>query len=348
MRFARLVLLVALSALTACQSPLTAPVTTFQSGNAARLTPGAVIRAHLYVSVASRSASIERFPIIKGIPEEKPDRVYRGYGGLLAVGGDGTLYAALSTDTGDIVVNVFPPNATKPARKIIIPNLAAPCQAGSGGGTAAGGVAADATDHLFVAIYTYAGGARPRVKGGGRALERPVWPCEGVAVYAPRARGEARPIRVIRYGQSAALQGLAVDASDNLYVADYPRKVDEFSNAIFHPQETREFSSDYIAYVHAVATDAAGDVFIASSNVAYRNGRIDRYAMGAKGRGAPTSVISLARGVHLLPSIAEHGRVLYVDDAYSSIDLYHAFGDREQNPFHTLPAPNVSSVAVGR
>ena len=340
--------LLLLFALTACQTPAIAPIASFRPTAERTVRPQAGSRTHLYAWVSSGTHdSIERFRLIGGIPAKNPDRVYPRYGGDVAVAGDGTLYVGDSTVTGEAVIYAFPPDSLRPKRVIIIPDLASQCQAAPGF-TGENGIAADASGYLFVAIVTYSSGAGALKQTKAGPPSSSEWPCEGVAIYAPGAMGDARPAQVIRYGRGGDLTALAVDAADNLYVANSGRNnVDEFANPIVNPTLTRTFRSAYIGKVHALATDREGDIFIAGTDPFYQSGRITRFTPDAKGRGKPTSTIRLAPGAHLFGSLTESGKVLYVNDTYKSVDLYHAFRNGDQSPFYSAPLVKVWSLATG-
>ena len=124
-------------------------------------------------------------------------------------------------------------------------------------------------------------------------------------------------------------------------------KSTKFANSITNPKKTRVFSGGYVGNAVSIATDAKGNLYIASTDNSYKNGRIERYAPDAEGSGQPTSTIVLPSGVHLLPSIAERGRVVYVDDVFKGVDLYHARKDGSQSPFYSFAASDVSSMATG-
>jgi hypothetical protein len=331
--------------LTACQSSLTAaPPDSAQS-----LIHGAVAAhrtGHLWISVETSThyPSIERFRLINGVPETTPDLVYDGYGGNIAVAGDGTLYS----DARDYAsaVFAFSPNSNQPSREITIPARHA-CDRGSGGSAEISALAANAAGYLFVGIYT-----TPTLSRSARHRDRnrAKFPrlCEDVAVYAPTANGKAVPLQLIHYPKPHWLMGLAADEEDNVFVDDSTYEVDEFSNAITDPKRTRVFSGAYVGYAHSIATDANGNLYIGSTGVSYKNGRIERYAPDAGGSGPPTSTIVLPSGVHLLESIAERGRVLYVDDVDKGIDLYHARKNGSQTPFYSFTAATyIFSVATG-
>lgn len=286
----------------------------------------------------SRGPFIDRFRLVKGVPVNHPDRVYQGYGGLIAVSGNGTLYV-----TGPLQdISVFPPHADKPGRQI---NVAPHC--GPSSFTVFNAIAADRNGYLFVLIYSYDGLKR----SGTMRLRDPATrtPCNGVAIYAPNANGWAAPVQSIAFSQGFGFNGLAVDDNDNLYVSEnYPTEVLEYSNAITNPTLTRTFASKYLGTVRSVATDASGDIYIANAQQSFSSGWIDRYAPSASGSGPPTSAVYLTgSGPHLLDSIAVRGHYLYADDTGQSVELYHARKNGKQKPLDSIPASNVSSVAVG-
>ena len=339
----KIALLLGLVSLTACQAPVTAAAPTV-SQPATRQATAAPSTGHLWISVstATHYPSIERFKLVNGVPQATPDLVYNGYGGLLAVAGDGTLYAS-APDYGNGVV-AFPPNADQPSRTITIPEHRV-CGRGSGGYSGVSSLAADAGGYLFAGIYT-TGTAAP-VRGSHRGKHKSPRLCEDVAVYSPTADGEAIPIQLIHFPKPHWLMGLAVDASDNLFVDDSTYEVDEFVNALSKPKKTRVFKGGYVGYAHSIATDGTGNLYIASTDASYKTGRIERYAPDADGSGPPTSTIVLPSGVYLLETIAERGRVVYVDGQDKGVDLYHAHKNGNQSPFYSFTASNVISMATG-
>jgi hypothetical protein len=347
MRLARLGLVFAL---TGCQSGAfapSAPAVPFGAAGARQgVTPG-VRGGHLYVAVttATHYPSIERFRIVHGLPESTPDRVYEGYGGLIAVAGDGTLYAFGNVASGGDIY-AFGPRGTKPARKLDIPSPGR-CGVSSGEETEISALAADAQGYLFAAIYTYAGGVAPGTDRAVPAKSGRV-PCNGVAVFAPGANGKVSPVQTIPLGQRAVVTGIAVDPRDDLYITEDPYSIAEFTNAVADPQRSRVFHTKAPAHVSSVATDDAGDVFISNVNYGYKTGWIDRYSPGAKAKGPPTSQIRFqGSNLHFLVSIAVGRRVLYDVDDFTSVDLYHALQNRSQSPFYSLAANDVSAVAIG-
>lgn len=106
----------------------------------------------------------------------------------LTVGPTGSLF--VSSGTSNASVSVFPPGAMKPNRRIT-KGLEYP-----------GPLAVDSTGRLYVANEPV---APPDASG---------W----VAIYAP---GATRPMRYLRYGKRVAPRALAIDSSDNVYVATY-------------------------------------------------------------------------------------------------------------------------------
>ena len=296
-------------ALTACQSGSLAP-----SASSWAVGPQGVglpeADQHICTS-PSRPQRITRqwsdFASSRASPPTKPDRVYGGYGGLIAAAGDGTLYV-LSYNG----IDVFAPGATTPTRQIIVPTLARRCHLISGGSSAINGLAADRNGYLFVALVTYTGAPK-----GGDESPQFRWPCDGVLIYAPGASGKAQPVQTIR--QNTTPVGIAVDDEDNVYFADRD-SVREFLTQSLDPHRARVFQSQYTGNVRAVATGHNGDLFIASTDASYKSGGIERYARSAKGNGPPTNTIVLPAGVQLLPALAAKASVLYVDDNYDGVD----------------------------
>ena len=342
----RIVPLGLLVALAACQAGIPrvgAPIASSSARGTLSRTAGSVRAGHLYVATvtASRQLTIGRYRLHNGIPASSPDRVYQGYSGLIAVSGNGTLYSTIALSP--IVVDVFPSGSDKPVRKISIEPA---CHFSSSGFNVVNAIAADASGYLFVLIYSYPGAALRVSRGGGPSPDTRT-PCNGIAIYAPNARGRARPVQAIRLSNTAELDGLAVDASDNLYVSG-GSAVNEYSNAVVDPKQTRTFSGKYLGDVRSVATDPAGDVFIANAEQSYSSGWIDRYSPSASGGGPPTSTIYLqGSGPHLLYSMAVQRRYLYADDTAKSVEVYRARKNGPQSPIYSLPEPKVDSVAVG-
>jgi len=340
----KIALLLGLIALTACQGPATlaAPISA-QPANHEAVEPRST--GHLWISVSTSThyPSIERFKLVNGVPQATPDLVYNGFGGLLAVAGDGTLYASAPNYGNGVVA--FPPNADQPNRTITIPEHRV-CNRGSGGYSEVSSLAADAGGYLFAGIYT-TGTDAPSSGSRNRGKHKSPRLCEDVAVYSPKANGEAVPIQLIHFPKPHWLMGLAVDASDNLFVDDSTYEVDEFANALVKPNKTRVFKGGDVGYAHSIATDGAGNLYIASTDASYKTGRIERYAPDADGSGPPTSAIVLPSGVYLLEAIAERGRVVYVDAQDKGVDLYHAHKNGNQSPFHSFAASNVISMATG-
>jgi hypothetical protein len=300
---------------------------------------------HLYVAVTTSThyPLVERFRLVGGIPESSPDRVYEGYGELIAVSSDGTLYAFGSYTSGAIYA--FAPRGDKPVRTLQIPGPRR-CGGTSGEESEISALAADPAGYLFAATYTYDGGVSPRDGGPVPARSGGV-PCNGVAIFAPDANGKVQPVKTIGLGH-ATITGIAVDPNDNLYVAELPNKIVEFANAVTSPQRSRVFHTEAPAHTSSIATDAAGDVFISNVNYGYKTAWIDRYAPSAKAKGPPTSQIRLQGSIlHLLPAIAVRRRELFAVDENDAVDLYHALRNGDQTSFYALPANDVSSIAVG-
>lgn len=347
----RVALLGLLIMLSACQS---GALTTAQAVPAQvpawRATGDGGHGRHLYVSVSTSThyPSIERYRLVNGVPEMKPDRVYAGYGGLLALSNNGTLYVTGSDRSGDNLIFAFAPHSAKPQRTINVPSPGR-CGISSGEVWSVSALASDAQGYLFAAMYTYAEDASRRSQPShlGVSPEASV-PCDGVAIFAPDANGKVNPVQTISLGLGSIVAGLAVDANDNLYVGSYPFKVFEYANAVTQPKRSRVFHTHLPARFTSLATDGAGNLFISNTEYGYKTGWIDRYAPTSKSKGPPVSQIQLAGpNLHMLFSIAVLGRDLYAADTDVSVDLYHARKNGAQSPFYSLAASNVTSVAAG-
>jgi hypothetical protein len=305
---------------------------------------------HLYVSVAPASdpnyTSVERFRLVNGIPRSKPDRIYSGGQGMLdiiAVSSDGTLYAT-GLFSESLTVYAFDGGNTKPDRTIQVP-YPHHCGSFSSRATEISALATDPQGNLFVGILTFDQEASRRVAATVSPEASVHAPCNGVAIFAPNAKGQAKPIQSIDLGRLGWVNSLAVDTKDNLYVGDYPTNILEYANAVQGPKEIRLLHAHSADWVSALATDAAGDIFIANTN--YQSAVIDRYAPGASQ--GPNNEIQLSgSGFHTLQSIAVRGRDLYAQDQISSIDLYHARKNGPQSPFYSLATSGYFRfVAVG-
>ena len=345
----RLVRLGLVLALAGCQSgALAPPEPAAPSGAAVRHDMSADARSgHLYVAVttATHYPSIERFRIVHGLPDSTPDRVYEGYGGLIAVSGNGTLYA-FGNISSRYDIYAFGPHGSKPVRKFDIPSPGR-CGVSSSEETEISALAADAQGYLFAAIYTYAGDVASGTHRVVPAKSGSV-PCNGVAVFAPGANGKVEPVQTIPLGRRAVITGIAVDPHDNLYVTESPYTIAEFTNAVTNPQRTRVFHTTSSAHVSSIATDDAGNVFISNVNYGYKTGWIDRYSPSAKSKGPPTSeILFQGSNLHFLRAIAVGRRVLYDVDGSDSVDLYHALKNGSQTPFYSFAANDASAEAVG-
>jgi hypothetical protein len=294
-------------------------------------------------STSTHYPSVERFKLVDGVPGSSPDRVYKGFGDLIAASPNGTMYAFGGYSQPGIFA--FGPRGVKPIRRF---QFSGPgrCGDSSSEETTVSAIATDSQRYLFAAIYTYAGARKRGARVGNRAKSGGV-PCNGVAIFAPDASGPVAPVRTIPL-RRAIITGIAVDSNDNLYVAELPYTVVEFTNAVSDPKRARVFHTESPAHVSSVATDGAGDVFISNVNYGYKTGWIDRYSPSAKGKGPPTSQVVLqGSNLHLLYAIAVRHRELFAADGYNHIDLYHALANGGQSPFDSFAASDPSSVAVG-
>ena len=203
-------------------------------------------------------------------------------------------------------------------RRIALIQIAYPqhCGVSSGGQSVFPAIATDPQGNLFVAVYTYDGGAATRAHAKVSPGSSTRVPCNGVAIFAPDANGSVNPIQSIGFGRGAFIDAIAVDAADNLYVGNYPHNIVQYANAVNSPKRRRVFHTRSPAHVSSLAIDAAGEIFISNTNFGYQTAWIDRYAADAKAKGPPTSEIQLAgvSHLHMLYSIAVRGRDLYAVD----------------------------------
>jgi len=345
MRNARLGLLFALAGCQAAGLAPSAAVPPQASGVRREATPD-TRSGHVFVAVTSAThyPSVERFHLVNGVPESTPDRTYDGYGFLIAVSTNGTLYSF--GQIGDYGIYAFSPRSNKPARRIEI-HSPEHCGLSSGGESTISAIATDAKGYLFAAIYSYDGGATARTRPLAPAASTRV-PCDGVVVLAPNAKGKAKPVQTITLGRHTIITGIAVDHADNLYITEDPYKIVEFANAVAAPERTRVFHTKAPAHVSSIATDDAGNVFISNVNYGYKTGWIDRYAPAANGKGPPNSRIMLEGSrLHFLLATAVRRRELFAVDTFDQVDVYHARAKGPQSPFYSFPANDASSIATG-
>ncbi|MGA8532782.1 MAG: hypothetical protein WB615_01595 [Candidatus Tumulicola sp.] len=334
-------LLIVCFALTACAGAQTPSMVPSALSGGAGTGDGAETGGRNYLYVASHtpgdaSISISRFLLHDGVPEASPDLTIPGYGNLIAVAGNGTLYA-LGVGSGyRPSVFAFRPGQTQPSRTIALPSLDHCFPTGSGD-FAPVAVAADAAGYVFVSLYSYDNVLQPRDSK----------PCEGVWVYAPTANGQAKPVQIIGFPVPSYLNGLAVDAQDNLYVLQNQVQVVEYSNAVKNPVQSRVFPEMPDRHTQSLAADALGNVFIGRDHGDYTSGRIDRYGPNAKPRQPTSSILLQAPGLHFLYSMATLSKHVFVDDNFANVDVYRAFAHGPQSPMFTLEIANVDSIAAG-
>jgi hypothetical protein len=322
----------ALLALAACSTQSGQPV---PIGGTAPNDLATTARTKNYLYVASHAPGatqhfIQVFRLVNGLPRTTPDRTYTGYGPLLAIAGNGTLYTqAFGSD--DVVA--FDGGSLTPTRDISFPNLSR-CRGPSRGVTISS-LAADRTGNLFVASYAY-GELHPKGK----------LPCEAVFVYSATADGNAAPLQTIKLPEPDPLSSMAVDANDNLYVLLNPAKVKEFANAVAGPTPARTFLQSGSLRFLSLAVDDAGNLFLGKNDYSYKNARIERYTPTAHPNGHPTSTIVLNSDVNQLYSMAVAVRRLFVDNDFQNVDVYRARKRGPQGAIYTLPVTNIDALAT--
>jgi hypothetical protein len=287
---------------------------------------------------------VERFALVNGLPKGMPDMVYAGYGGQIAVSGNGTLYTKMSSQT-PVSVYAFAPGSSQPTRTIVIPNIGRRCR--NVEGTLVDSIATDARGDLFAAIDNYESGVVRtgrglRVENAGRRA-----PCQGVAVYGPQATGQAAPIQSIAFA-STTMPGMAVDASTNLYVADQGlQDVQEFATAVRNPTHTRTLEGSYTFEVQSIATDGSGNLYAYLTPWCKSCQGSALNVFSSTSESPTSSMLFEGTPYNQLTSIAVDAPYVYAANALGSVDVYTAQAKGTRLPVYSLPVPNVSSVAVG-
>jgi hypothetical protein len=124
------------------------------------------INGHLYAVVGQWN--VERFPLFDGLPSHRADLTIPGHGPVLAIGVDGTVAAQRNSFP---VIDFFAPGQIKPERTL---NVLPPRH---GCAVNIVGLVLDAGGNLYVS----------------RLVPDPCF-LDGIAVYGPKASGNAKPI----------------------------------------------------------------------------------------------------------------------------------------------------------
>jgi hypothetical protein len=297
---------------------------------------------HLFVAIGNGKPGtpyeVGRFPLYNGIPASKPDRLYPGRYTVLAAGNDGTLYAV-----GKRGIYVLPPGLAQPARVIDFPSLVRQCTYPA----QIDAIAVDSAGYVFVAYTTYFSGVRQRDGSRYDAAPDAKFPCLGVVVFAPGANGHAKPVQAIPLG-GTYLQGVTVDGSDNLFVAnDAFDRVMEFVTPVTDP-DLSAYQHVSMSYPNALATDDAGNLFVLDGSLLKKNGVLV-YPPGAGSGTPPSSAIVFQSKYSYVNSIAVRGQLLYASDfGYrSTIDVYPSLANGNVAPIASIPEPYVGGIAAG-
>jgi hypothetical protein len=131
----------------------------------------------------------------------------------------------------------------------------------------------------------------------------------GVNVYGASASGPATPLRSISGTLTQVtlqVQGIAVDASGNIYLSSYaaagvPGSLSSIyvfsSTASGNVAPTRVITAPSGQYFYGVAVDAAGDIYTPQNSTSAYYGLIDVFAPGATGAATPTRTFLNATGL---------------------------------------------------
>jgi hypothetical protein len=314
----------------------------------AALTPSiasAGAAGHLYAEAfeyaSTASVAIYRFPLKNGIPTTKPNLTITGYGGGIAVSGNGTLYVSGGSPHNQIFA--FPSGSTKPQRSITIPAM---LNCFSSLPAVPGPIAADVHGNLFVALNSFDSlnrsvpAARRRVVGDWRL-------CYGVAIFGPKQHGGERPEHEVIFSSNQYVAAVGVDDAENMYASMFPSSlVQEYSNALRNPVPTQVFPwQPSTVFVGGLATDSGGDVYMLNqwnevrvfppSGMQLRNDM----TFEAPHDGA-TSIAATSQYVYVAN---DH----FIKMGAESVDIYKAGASGAQKPVFSLPVPGLVAVAIG-
>jgi hypothetical protein len=323
-----MIAVLAILAFGGCGGTPTPFVSDMRSQTAARVTAEyqPVAKHHLYVAGApflgSGTYGLQRFPIVDGKPAKNPDLVYPDASGPIAVGLDGSLYAA--DDLRFQTIDRFVPGSIKPASRLV----AAPC----GHGYLYAGLSTftfDAKGDLYVAIIEGTSGAR--------ALQEAGCPDELVAVYAPGATGRARPINKVDIGLavSGELSAMAIDSNGDLAVVT-GNAVRVYTDPTAKTRLARLFASRALPFPQGIAFDPGHPVvYLSNSSPA----AVVVLPADAQGPTRPNRLIKNAAAKNYCGQIALLGAFIFVADA--TTDTVYEFRKDE----HGSPKP-FASVSV--
>jgi hypothetical protein len=304
------------------------------AGSTLRTQPAGQVKGHLYVASSFEtepSSTVQRFRIVGGVPESKPDRVYSSVGAPIAVDSHGYLYATgnLMTGCGAIGgagVFVYGPRSRSPIRTL--------CIAGCGNPPCAG------ISSLFVdgQGYLYSGIGVRFVRYGGS------WQ---VNVYSPGSSGETPPVQTIDSGScntkgcQYTLTGLAVDAHDNLHVSNNgsPESVLSFASPTTNPTQIADLTGSGIVNPSGLAVDSSNEMYVDNPNGT--NSFISAYRAKANGNPPPDREISVTGEQTFGSGIATAAGLLLIPDPMANV-VYavRARKNGPQRPIWALALPS--------
>ncbi|MEO6991201.1 MAG: hypothetical protein ABI346_01290 [Candidatus Baltobacteraceae bacterium] len=256
--------------------------------------PGSHVTGHLFIATQTEQLwQVLRFPIVDDKTVYAPDRAYLNVSPPIAVGPDGALYGAITSDYNANIV-VYAKDAYAPSHYLYLP---APPPSYYGYDTA---MTVDRAGYLFVSHY-YEGSADAK---------RPI-NTVGTFVYAPGSKGYDKPLRTI--GMPNAF-GMSTDAKGSLYVANVS-EVDVYDTPVKRPKLARKiFGSTFQGQNVAEALTIDGTTLYVFDGP-YGGGPsqdVSAYAAASQGPVNPLRTISLAGNLAPSGAVGVSGIGLFV------------------------------------
>jgi hypothetical protein len=317
--------------LAACAGPATSiatPPAPFGAGALQRTITASLARpevvrrplhlaSHLYVAMLP---NVYRYKVTNGVPASSPDLEITtgGFGGPLAVGDRGDLYAFSSLDD-NYVIGVFAPGATTPKRTIGV-NPAC--------GIYPQSLAVDGAGDVFFSYYFFYV-IRERAGSGG---------CQGILVYGPHASGNAAPLQSIAIpgydGNDQIPLFMTLDPSGNV-VTDRIRSNDrggvgEIIDPTTNPRLVRRFWSGGPDSVSSLAEAPGGG----GTWARVAGTQFWRFSPSAHGHVTPLQKIEPTTGNGFDAQFAVDDTYLYaIDNATNTLQVYRTDKRGPQTPY---------------
>ncbi len=299
-----------------------------------RIEPAGPVKGHLYVAGSSASSgTVERFRIIDGVPESRPDRTYSGVGAPIAIDSHGYLYATIEDAAepcggiGNAEVVVYAPHSNSPVRTLeLTPSFNQYLGISS--------LFVDREGHVYVGISVTVLGA----VGGGWAVN----------VYSPGAgvgSGCVEPARTFDSGFSQnlggvyTLAGLTTDAQGNLHASNnsYDSKtVLSFASPITDPKQIAALTGSGIVSPSGLAVDASDELYVDNAGQGMSS-FVAAYPATANGNPKPDRKISVSGAQSFGNGIAvAAGRLIIPDNIANAVYEVRTTRRGTQTPIWTL------------